>query len=112
MLGLSSLPTPAPVPGCSTKTAAIAAAATPAAATATPASLTACKTQLDQATAEIDDVRESLMLQLQDALAQNLKLQASLTAANKATVAAQAMADKAVEERDAAKDASGEQGAC
>ena len=77
-------------------------AASPTVATAAPASLTACKAQLAQAAAEMDGVRESLMLQLQDALAQNLKLKADLAASNKATATAQALADGAVQERDAA----------
>lgn len=79
-----------------------------AAATATAASLTACTSQLAQATAEIDDIKASLMLQLEDALRQVSQLKADLAAANKGTATAQALADKAVQQRDDAKAASGE----
>ena len=48
------------------------------------------------------------MSQLEDALTQVAKLKADLSAANKATGTAQALADRAVQERDAAKTASGE----
>ena len=48
------------------------------------------------------------MLQLEDALRQVEQLKADLAAANKATGTAQALTDKAVQERDAAKAASGE----
>ena len=82
--------------------------AAPAAATATAASLTACRTQLVQATAEIDDIKASLMLQLEDALRQVSQLKADLAAANKATATAQAQADQAVQQRDDAKATSGE----
>ena len=56
----------------------------------------------------MDDLTENLMGQLEDALKQVATLKADLTAAAKATATAQALLDKAVQERDAAKEASGE----
>lgn len=61
-----------------------------------------------QVTADMDGVQESLMLQLEDALTQIVKLKADLAAANKATSTAQALLDKAAQERDAAKASAGE----
>jgi len=48
------------------------------------------------------------MLQLEDALQQVEELKASLAAANKAAATAQALADRAVQERDTARTAAGE----
>ena len=61
-----------------------------------------------QVTAEMDGVQENLMLQLEDALTQIVKLKSDLAAANKATSTAQALLDKAAQERDAAKASAGE----